>query len=137
MTGKVSVGKGDFPYRGKSLIQFVFEHQLQYDQKTVLLNKKTQGQLFELIRLHDFQGKEKQTLVMGPTTLYQRLFSRGGSKTDFTQAKLRNLLTEALRLIAKEKISEVNLLFLRNSVRIFGPWKKFESSYESCQLPLH
>lgn len=111
----------DFPGKGEVLIYFTFSDNFKNDKQLQILDQKTNNILFPKLALHEFSGKDDQTVIFELNSFYKYLLVVGlGRKSEFSLVKWRNALASCLRKARLMKAATVATLYFSELGSNFG-----------------
>lgn len=109
---KIVVDTSKYPGTGEVLVFVATDSDLKKSDCFRLLDKKTGNKLSAKLALHDFKGKEDETVVLELNDFYTYIVIVGaGSKKEFTLITWRNALARAFKTIQSMKCKKVTLSF--------------------------
>lgn len=120
MVGKINLKQGKFPGKSEGLIYFIFEGDIEKDEKLKLLEKRTKSKIEKEIKKHNFSGKEEEKLLLYLNDSYQYLLVIGlGDKKDFDLVKWMRFLADGFRLLQKQRLDSVEVFYQNELGRDF------------------
>ncbi|MDH7476284.1 MAG: leucyl aminopeptidase [Microgenomates group bacterium] len=109
---KIRVVTGTLPIQPETAIFFSFEEKLEKNQSLNFFDKLQLERIKQITQKKDFQGKEKQILMIENIAPYQSIVLVGaGKRSDFNLVKFKKFLALAIKKIIGEKYNSAILRY--------------------------